>query len=228
MTNHTKASALILRPELFFKNFAKILFSNLTIITFCLFFAGKAIAQDSEIVSATDSSASVKIFNQAINMCPGAIAFGMLSFNYEYLFNQTHGIVARFDYDKISETFSDDKIEADGIGFTLNYRWHWSGAMESSFLGSYIRYRFYDGTGISNSTKFDFTMPEFTVGLNIGKRWVWNSGINIVVSFGYGYSWFSTETNPKSDDIDSTLKEFKDEYTFLGPFLGEFSLGYAF
>jgi hypothetical protein len=100
--------------------------------------------------------------------------------------------------------------------------------MESWFLGSFLRYRFYNGSGTSDFTKFDFTMPEFTVGLNIGKRWVWSSGINMTIAVGYGISWSSTETEPTSASITSTIKTFEDEYEFLGPLLGELSVGYAF
>ena len=100
--------------------------------------------------------------------------------------------------------------------------------MESVFLGSFVRYRVYKGTGNTGTEEFDFTMPEFTFGLNIGKRWVWNSGFNITLALGYGFA-----NNSKKPDIDNvsfinTLNKFEDEYEFLSPFLGEFSLGYAF
>ena len=50
----------------------------------------------------------------------------------------------------------------------------------------------------------------------------------MTIAVGYGISWFSTETDPTGVSIDSTLKTFEDEYEFLGPLLGEFSVGYAF
>jgi len=110
----------------------------------------------------------------------------------------------------------------------LNYRWHFSGALESVFLGSYLRYRVYKGHGTSEETKFEFTLPELTVGLNIGKRWVWDSGFNITFALGYGISKSSRDIDPNSDTFKSTLENFEKEYDFVGPFLGEFSLGYAF
>jgi hypothetical protein len=168
----TRVADLIYLIGVEFGVFSKIVCSRLAVFTFCLFLTSHIYAHEEESVSATDSSSVSNKVTQAINICPGAIAFGMLSVNYEYLFGQTHGLVTRFDYDKISESYSDDTIEANGFGFTLNYRWHWSEAMESWFLGSFLRYRFYNGSGTSDFTKFDFTMPEFTVGLNIGKRWV--------------------------------------------------------
>jgi hypothetical protein len=211
-----------------FRIFVEIVRSRLTIFIFCIFPTGNVMAQEEEPVSATDSISSSKKFNQAINMCPGGIAFGIFSFNYEHLFSQTHGLVCRFDYESVSESYNDDSIKANGFAIILNYRWHWSGAMESGYLGSYVRYRNYKGTGTSGLTEFDFTMPELTLGLNIGKRWVWNSGFNINFALGYGISTYSMETDPSNASNESTLTKFVDEYTFFGPFLGEFSLGYAF
>ena len=201
--------------------------SFLATFTFCIFLTGNVIAQE-EAVSTIDSTASTKKFTRSINMCPGGIAFGVYSFNFEYLFNQTHGLVSRFDYESISESYSGDPVDVNGFALILNYRWHWSGAMESGFLGSYVRYRTYIGSGTSGSTKFDFTMPELTVGLNVGKRWVWNNGLNLTLAFGYGISTSTTDADPNTISIKSTINDFKDDYTFLGPFLGEFSIGYAF
>ena len=214
--------------EVVFGIFSEIVRSRLAVLTFCIILTGNVFAQQEDTLSATDSSSSGKIFNQAINMCPGGIVFGIYSINYEYLFGQTHGLVARFDYESVSETLSDDIIKANGYGFTLNYRWHLSGAMESFYLGSYLRYKIYNGNGTSGSTKFNFTLQDFTLGLNAGKRWVWNSGFNINCAFGYGISTLSKETEPSNSSVESTLNKFLDEYTFIDPFYGEISIGYTF
>ncbi len=198
------------------------------IIIMCIFLTGSVIAQEGKTMSATFSNLSGKNMNQAINMCPGGIAFGIYSFNYEYLFNQSHGLVGRFDYESISDSYSGDPIKANGLGFILNYRWHWSGTMESGFLGSYVRFRTYDGTGTSDLSEFDFNISELTLGLNIGKRWVWNNGLNITFALGYGISTSSKKMSPSNTSVKSTLSTFEDEYSFISPFLGELSIGYAF
>ena len=162
-------------------------------------------------------------------MCPGGIVFGIYSVNYEYLAGQNHGLVARLDYESVSETLSDNTIiKANGYGFTFNYRWHFSGNMESFYIGSYARYKVYNGDGTNGATKFDFTLQEYTLGLNAGKRWVWNSGINVNCAFGYGISKLNKETDPSNSSNDSTLDKFIDDYTFIDPFYGEISVGYAF
>lgn len=208
--------------------FTEIIYSRLAVFIFCVFLTGNLYAQDEPAVSEKDSVSSGKIFNQAINMCPGGIAFGIYSVNIEYLLSQSHGLVFRLDYESVSESYDGDAIKANGFAIILNYRWHWSGGLESPYLGSYVRYRHYIGNGTSGSTEFDYTMPELTLGLNIGKRWVWNSGFNINLAFGYGISTYSMETDPANAANEATLTKFVDEYTFFGPFLGEFSLGYAF
>jgi Protein of unknown function (DUF3575) len=185
-------------------------------------------AQEIESSPLTDLSSSNLNVNNSINMCPGGIIFGIYSFNFEHLFVERHGVVVRLDFESVSESFSDDKIDANGYGIILNYRYHFSGALESMFLGSFARYRVYKGTGNTAAEEFDFTLPEFTFGLNAGKRWVWNSGFNITLAFGYGFANNSKETEPDNVSYKNTLNKFENEYDFLGPFYGEFSLGYAF
>jgi len=203
--------------------------SKFTLLIFCIFLAVNLYSQQEDRTSATDPNSSGKEFNQAVNMCPGGIVFGIYSVNYEYLAGQNHGLVARFDYESVSETLSDDTImKANGYGFTFNYRWHFSGELESFYIGSYARYKVYKGDGTNGSTKFDFTLQEYTLGLNAGKRWVWNSGINVNCAFGYGISKLKEETDPSNSLNDSTLDKFIDDYTFIDPFYGEISVGYAF
>lgn len=196
--------------------------SKLTILIFCIFLTGNLLAQQE------DSNSSGKEFNQAVNMCPGGIIFGIYSVNYEYLVGRKHGLVARFDYESVSETLSDDTItKANGYGFTFNYRWHFSSAMESFYIGSYARYKIYKGDA-NGLTKFDFTLQEYTLGLNAGKRWVWNSGINLNIAFGYGISSLIEETEPSNSYNESTLDKFINDFTHIDPLYGEISIGYAF
>jgi len=200
----------------------------LVAIIFNIFLSCNAIAQNEYRVSPTDSISSSNRLKQSVNMCPGGIVFGIFSMNYEYLLGPSHGLVGRFDYEAIPKKYTEASIESSGVAFILNYRWHISGEMESIFIGAYSRYRIYNGSGILESTKFDFTLSELTMGLNAGKRWVWNSGFNVTLALGYGYSTSRREANPTNSSIESTLDKYEDQYDFLSPFLGEFSIGYAF
>ena len=203
---------------------------NLFLTTLILFilFSINLFAQQEDTLLSKETSSNIDEINQAINFCPGGIIFGIYAINYEYLVNQKHGLVPRFDYEMVSETLSDDTMEANGYAFTFNYRYHFSGGMESYYVGSYVRYKLYEGNATDGATKFDFTLHEYTLGLNAGKRWVWSSGININAAFGYGISKLEKEMDPTSPSIEAKLDKFIDEYDFIGPFYGEISIGYAF
>lgn len=204
-------------------------FNQLPIFILLFLMTGIIAAQTVGTAEPQNSSECSKEFNQAVNFCPGGIIFGIYAVNYEYLAGKTHGLVARFDYESVSETLSDDtNIDANGYAFTFNYRWHFSEAMESFYVGSYVRYKLYNGDDIEGTTKFDFTISEYTVGLNAGKRWVWNSGFNINCAFGYGISKLDKETDPDNSSNESIVNKFIDDYTFIDPFYGEISIGYAF
>ena len=136
--------------------------------------------------------------------------------------------MARFEYESIPKSYTEASIESSGVAFSLNYRWHISGEMKSIFLGTYARYRTYDGNGTLELAKFDFNKSELALGLNAGKRWVWNSGFNVTISLGYGFSFDNREANPTNMSIESVLNTYEDEYDFSGPLLGELSIGYAF
>ena len=200
----------------------------LTVLSICIFLSSNVVAQVEEESSSSKSNSPRSEFKHAINICPIAPVFGFYSINYEYLISPKNGIVARFDYEDVPKAYTDASIESSGIGFTLNYRRHLSGEMNSLFLGAYTRYRIYKGSGELDSKKFDLTLQSYSIGLNAGKRWVWNSGFNIVFSLGYGLDINNREANPTDNSIESILDQFEKEYEFMSPFYGEFSIGYTF
>lgn len=188
-------------------------------------FSSKLFAQKETVSIHKESS---NTFNQSINMCPLGIALGIFSINYEYMITDYHGIVFRLDYEAIPNTYSDAKINPEGRAAVLNYRYHFSGKLESFYLGGYGRYRIYEGEGKLESTKFDFDITDITVGLNAGKKWVWDSGFNINFTLGYGYSFQEKNQSISSEGINEAIKVFEKDYDFIDAFLGEFSIGYAF
>jgi hypothetical protein len=202
--------------------------SKLAIFAICILLCSNLAAQ---VEKESDSSSLVSPrieFKHALNVCPIAPVFGIYAINYEYLISPKNGIVARFEYEAVPDTYTDANIESSGKAFTLNYRRHLKEGMNSLFLGAYTRYRKYKGDGELDSEKFDFTLSSYTFGLNAGKRWAWNSGFNIVFSVGYGYSADSREAIPTNEGIEAVLDQLEDEYDFMSPFLGELSIGYAF
>ncbi len=179
------------------------------LLMFYLLLTCNVMAQESETFSSSRSETSGSQFSNSINMCPISVAFGLYSTNFEHLFGQTHGIVGRFDYEAISDSYSDNPIKVSGYGFILNYRYHFSHSMESIYIGSYVRYRIYDGNGTAGSTNFNFKIKEATIGLNAGKRWVWENGFNITFSLGYGISTNKRETSPNISSVEKTINPLK-------------------
>lgn len=193
-------------------------------IIFSIFMGSSLSAQK---LSGADSL-KVSQFRHAINFCPVAIAFGFYSVNYEYMLKPSHGLVFRGDYEAITKAFSEGDIDPYGYSFILNYRYHLKPAMSSFFVGAYGRYRVYEGEGELEGSDFEFERPDFTIGLNAGKRWAWKSGFNITFALGYGYSWDDLEVTPNSPAAKDAVNKFLDDYDFASPFYGEFSIGYAF
>lgn len=167
-------------------------------------------------------------FKHSISVCPAAIAFGIYSINYEYLHNQKHGLVVRFDYEDIPKNYTDAKIESKGYSFILNYRYHFNKSMKSYFVGAYGRYRQFEGKGRTMNSNFEFTMPDYSFGINAGKKWVWKSGFTMTFALGYGFSNESWESTPNTIEVDNYVREYRKDYDFIDPFYGEFSIGYSF
>ena len=203
--------------------------SSLRTISFALVVFMLSInAQDQKPESAESPDSTIKEFSNSINFCPVALAFKFYSINYYHLFEQKHGIELRLDYESNSDSYSDNPVDIKGYGVILNYRYHFAESMESIFLGSYVRYRIYNGVGNADGTDFDFDIKEFTVGLNVGKRWVWDFGLNLTFTVGYGISSEEKTVTPSTKEVSNTIDAFQNEYAFIGPFFGEFSIGYTF
>ena len=202
--------------------------SILTVLSICIFLSGNVVAQVEEESSSPKSSSPRSEFKHALNICPIAPVFGIYAVNYEYLISPKNGVVARFEYEDVPKTYTDASIESSGMSYTLIYRRHLSAEMNSVFLGAHTRYRMFNGNGELESEKFDFTLNSLSIGLNAGKRWVWNSGFNIVFSLGYGIAIENRESIPSNYDIEAVLDQFEKEYDFMSPLFGELSIGYSF
>jgi len=203
----------------------------------CLFLLNVSAAGENKTSTNPDTTLHIRDFKHSINSCPVAPAFGIYSVNYEYLFKPHHGLVVRVDYESIPKRFDHGSVPdiypgadimASGIGYILNYRYHVSGNMNSLYIGAYGRYRYFKGNGTVESTEFNFSVPEWTLGVNAGKRWVFESGFNISFGFGWGMSRENWNAEPSSTKVDEMIEAFKSKYDFFTPFYGEGSIGFAF
>lgn len=195
------------------------------VIMISVLFTGNASAQSHE---KKDSEKWISPARTAINVCPGGVAVGFYSANIEHLFGENHGLVLRGDLETIPKTYSDANIDASGKAVILNYRYHIGGGLNSFYAGAFARYRNIKGDGALESGNFDFKLPECTVGLNVGKRWIWKSGFTMNFALGYGYAYDELKVNNSSQAAIDAIDVFRDDYAFMNGFLGEFSIGYAF
>ncbi|WP_347840433.1 DUF3575 domain-containing protein [uncultured Draconibacterium sp.] len=185
-------------------------------------------AQSHENKTTTGKEKWISPAKTAVNVCPGGVAFGFYSANVEHLFGENHGLVLRGDLETIPNTYSDANIESSGKAVILNYRYHFGGGLNSWYAGAYTRYRKIKGDGTLESGEFDFKLPECTIGLNVGKRWIWESGFTLNFALGYGYVYDELKVNNPSQEALDAIEVFRDDYAFMNGFLGEFSIGYAF
>lgn len=167
-------------------------------------------------------------YKQAINFCPIALFLGIYSANYERMLGEHSGLMIRYDYESIPKTYSDANINANSRAAILNYRYHLTGGIECLFVGAFARHRYFYGSGVQDGEAFDFNLPETTVGLNVGKRWIFKSGFNINVVWGYGVFMDNLNAANVNDQMMESIEVFKDQYDLYNGMYGELSIGWAF
>jgi hypothetical protein len=173
----------------------------------------------------------------SINGNPMGALFGNYSLNYERLFSGTHGLMVEGTLSFSSGT-STSGTEASASKSTLyggavGYRWHWSGQQQSGFLGLMAGYTVGSGsstiTSGGMSSNFDLTIKAPWVVGNIGKRWVWDSGINVTFRIGAGWAKYSVSSSSTDPQAQDAVKFLQDVLTLIPIALdGELSLGYTF
>lgn len=169
----------------------------------------------------------------SININPLGAIFGSYTLNYERLFLNTHGLII----EGVFATSSNDDSNSTTFGGSAGYRWHWSGEQDSGFLGAMVGYQQGSGDATVETTVNGQTTKEtfqvdtnvFHVTANIGRRWAWDSGVNITFRFGAGYGDWKVSTDDTSANAQDAVKLVDDLLNLLPVYLdGELSLGYTF
>ncbi len=196
-------------------------------------FASRADAQSmpetssQPIVAAEKTSALHK--ENSLNISPLGVLSGSYGLTYERLLQGHHGIIVEGNY----ASASGSDASSSSAGATIGYRYHWRGNQDSGFVGLNLGY--YDGSGTATvesggmSTTFDMDTKVTTLTANIGRRWAWDSGLNVTFRIGLGQGNYDITT--KSDDPDAQKAvELVDDLLTLFPvaFDGELSMGYIF
>lgn len=169
-----------------------------------------------EVTSMTKSGDPVQK-QMAVNLEGLSFSSGIAG-NYEYLLNNSHGFIAEGS----AALWGDLSSYRVGAG----YRYHFTPSMESFFMGTYLSYGSSSGEVTENSVKYKFDANITKYGVNIGKRWVWDNGINLVARIGGGGSSVDIEYNQDAKPGSDKLVE--DVLGLLSKVDGELSVGYVF
>jgi hypothetical protein len=177
----------------------------------------------------------------SFNLSPLGLLYGSYSLNYEHLSGGTHGLLidGHIDRDSGTASASDSSGTTTGTsrstdyGIGVGYRWHWSGEQSSGFLGLMAGYTVGSGTSTLTSgnmtSRFDLKIRAPWVVANIGKRWQWDSGLNITFRIGGGLAKYTVTTTSMDPDAQTAVKFLQDILTLLPiAFDGELSVGYTF
>lgn len=77
--------------------------------------------------------------------------------------------------------------------------------------------------------KFDVDTTVSSITANVGRRWAWDSGLNITFRIGAGKGNYDVTTESDDPDAQEAVKAVDDLLAFLPvAFDGELSLGYVF
>ena len=173
----------------------------------------------------------------SINGSPLGALFGSYSLNYEHLSGGTHGLMVEgnlgFSTGTSTSGTEASSSKSTNYGGGVGYRWHWSGQQQSGFLGLMAGYTVGSGSstitsgGMTNS--YDLTIKAPWVVANIGKRWVWDNGLNITFRIGGGWAKYTVSSSSTDPQAQDAVKFLQDVLTLIPIALdGELSLGYTF
>jgi hypothetical protein len=169
------------------------------------------------------SSDDKRSSTNAINVGFVGLQTVSVSLNYEHLFNSKHGLVVGLPLINTNK--------GKEMGFSLGYRHHFKSTMNSGYWGIFANYSEIkskveaDGYALD---EYKFKNANFYIGPNIGRRWIFEPGINLAIRVGYGISLgrnFEWIDIPEDDDMkDSTESIMK----IISSFDAELSIGYCF
>ena len=195
-------------------------------------------------------ASQVSPYQHSVNVGTLGLLLGSYSSNYEMLYKGTHGLVAELNYLNIESLISSTQVLNDlaqqylgvstllghyNLGTSIGYRWHWSQKQQSGFLGVNVAYEY----GVSDmeivQEKVQISHNYLEATLNVGKRWMWDFGLNITLRLGAGVGTYFFTVN-QSDDANNNQQALKElENTLTETFLslpialdGELSIGYCF
>jgi hypothetical protein len=146
-------------------------------------------------------------FTDSVNLS-AFLALGAVIVNYEHLFAQRHGVVVEGYY---SNFFNKTQSWTGGLA----YRFHFARRMGGFFAGPFVRVGelkeeiYFDRNGKRTAHQVESTLV--LVGANLGYRFQWDGGFNIVLRGGYGaqlvsdYQWSPLPQNNTDQKVHEAL-----------------------
>jgi hypothetical protein len=174
-------------------------------------------------------SAPARPRENSINGSPLGLLSLNYALNYERLVDGMHGFLLEGVFSLSSNSTSKSSMYGGGAG----YRWHWSGQQQSGFLGLMAGYSVGSGTSTVTSggttSTFDLTIKAPWVVANIGKRWAWDSGLNVTFRIGAGWAGYKVSSNSMDPNVQMGVDALQDLLELIPIALdGELSVGYIF
>ena len=144
------------------------------------------------IVQAEEKSEAPEISRKmhTLQVNPLGPLLGSYAIDYELLLGQKHGVSLDLLY-ATGKDLGGNKL--DGHGFTLSYRRHLQGRMESNFVGLFFRRSELDGDLKGDDERFSYHYRSLAIGPLYGERHIWKNGMCWTWKIGYGYPIFDFE-----------------------------------
>lgn len=195
-------------------------------------------------VIAEEAAAAPVQRKYAINFRAPEVYFKSYFFNIEHLISSRHGVVLEGGYIgaypfSLSMGGKSAKWQIDH-GYTLSgqYRYHFSEQLDSPFIGAFFKYGSVSGIMLSSDgpdvvfgstqgqPQIGFASSYQMIGLNIGHRIIWGSGITVTVRVGAGGLFGNNKFS--SGDFEKNRDAFNVVFNTFLRFDSEISIGYAF
>jgi hypothetical protein len=182
------------------------------------------IVGEDNTISVSNESKVVTARN-AIQTYPFGLFVGNIVLNYEKLINYRHGLFIQANANISGNEQS---------GLSLQYRYHYYTKLKhkgfnSPFWGPFftinsLNMAVWEDDGYER-VNYNAKVNSAIFGVNWGRRWVWNSGLNIVFRIGYGISNSNFEWSPT---LPQNVEAMERLITLVNGIDGELSLGFVF
>ena len=172
------------------------------------------------------------LYKNSFQTDPIGLLFGGFGANYEHRFNPKHALFI--------EGAISNAAQAEGYMFSLHYRFYKPPEKDAKFLfiksdnglgfkGFFVRHSEMDVVMTIEEdigdVDYNFTYDTITLGLHLGKTYLWDSGFTMTYRFGYGYQIGDFEWVGNEPEDAGLIEMF---YKFFSGFDFGLTVGYCF